>query len=231
MPKICKVDGCNRTDIHARGFCNKHYLQHKKKDKSRTLCKVDGCNAPMIARGLCSLHYSRVLRTGGTKPKIKTRTGITKRYKREHKSWSGAKSRCYNPNCATYQYYGGRGIKVCNEWLGPNGFATFLQDMGPKPGPEYSLDRIDPNGDYCPENCRWADKWTQSANRRAKSNTGMTGIHYLESTGCWLAYATVNGSMAQRKFKNKEDAIRYREQLMLRVLSNDDNFVRCGIQV
>lgn len=81
--------------------------------------------------------------------------------KRMYKLWTGIKNRCYKPCNPAFAYYGGRGIKVCDRWLK---FENFLQDMGCKK-PGLSVDRIDPDGDYSPENCRWADKRTQSLNR------------------------------------------------------------------
>lgn len=74
------------------------------------------------------------------------------------------KYRCNNPNYHEYRYYGGRGIVVCQRWQAD--FEAFLTDMGAKPGSQYSLDRIDVNGNYEPGNCRWATPLEQRHNRR-----------------------------------------------------------------
>ncbi len=88
----------------------------------------------------------------------------------EYRAWISMKSRCYNPNATSYKDYGGRGVRVCERWL--NSFEAFFEDMGKKPAPDYSLDRIDPYGNYTPENCRWADKVTQSRNTRKRADGG-----------------------------------------------------------
>ena len=77
--------------------------------------------------------------------------------------------RCYRPKHAAYSYYGGRGITICDEWLIRDGKATgfwnFVRDVGEKPDPELTLDRIDSDGPYAPGNVRWATKKEQSLNR------------------------------------------------------------------
>lgn len=87
---------------------------------------------------------------------------------RLYQIWKGMRARCYGKNHKTYYLYGGRGIKVCDEW---NSFSSFLKWAistgydAKAPYGECTLDRIDPKKDYCPENCRWADAKTQSRNR------------------------------------------------------------------
>ncbi len=81
-----------------------------------------------------------------------------------YKSWQAMVKRCSKDGGKSWKYYGGRGIKVCERWMS---FDNFYADMGDRPHEDFSIDRIDPDGDYEPGNCRWADKRTQSANRSA----------------------------------------------------------------
>jgi hypothetical protein len=84
-----------------------------------------------------------------------------------HNSWEAMRRRCRDKNLSGYPDYGGRGIKVCARWDKPRaGFRNFLDDMGERPSPEHSIDRVDNDGDYEPGNCRWATIAEQSLNRR-----------------------------------------------------------------
>jgi hypothetical protein len=84
----------------------------------------------------------------------------------EYSPWANMNTRCNNPLATGYENYGGRGITVCARWLGRGGFKNFLEDMGRRPTPSHSVERLDVNGNYEPGNCTWATPRQQSRNSR-----------------------------------------------------------------
>ena len=123
------------------------------------------------------------------------------RYSAEYSSWADMKKRCTNPNSENYKNYGGRGIKVCDRWL--HSFENFYADMGPKPGPEYSLDRYPNNetGNYGPTNCRWGTDEEQCKNRRSNRWIEFDGIKMVLSD--WARFFEVSHSTLFEHLESK----------------------------
>ena len=138
--------------------------------RPRWFCRCDCGSEKLVLEQ--SLTLALRSKTGGSRSCgcLRTERSIRHGHNRhcrpsaEYTAWIAAKKRCFNPRNPSYRNYGKRGIRMCPEWAGS--FEVFLRDVGPKPDPTYSLDRINPDGNYEPENCRWAPMSVQARNKR-----------------------------------------------------------------
>ncbi len=141
---------------HSKG-CGCSYLKN---------CSIPGCNNKYMAKGYCNIHYMRIWRYNDVLHTERERHGMVDTS--EYKTWQDMKERCYRINNDHYHRYGGRGIIVCDKWK--NSFMAFFADMGLKPFPKAQIDRIDNDGNYEPENCRWV---SQKENARSRKKLTM----------------------------------------------------------
>ena len=124
------------------------------------LCRCS-CGTEKIIRA-DNLKSAKTRSCGCIRKQELTKHGLSR--STEYNSWHGMKERCYRATHPHYKNYGARGITVCNRWL--DSIEAFIQDMGPKPSPIHSLDRIKVNGNYEPGNCRWSTPLEQAKNKR-----------------------------------------------------------------
>lgn len=135
-------------------------------------CSEENCDSIVLARGWCRKHYLRWYRNGDPtmlkdRKKTAARGNLLPQFKHGmwshplYPTWHTMMTRCYKSHQKDKTYWG-RGITVCERW---HDVRNFIADMGEKPSPKHSLDRINNDGNYEPSNCRWADSITQARNR------------------------------------------------------------------
>lgn len=163
-------------------FCGETFIAYKQNVKRGSTSSC-GCYGRSLAPPSQRTHGHARLSNGKPSP--------------TYQSWISMKARCNNPNTSSYNRYGARGIRVCDEWLGENGFENFLEDMGERPV-GMTLDRIDNDGDYTPGNCRWATPKEQSSN--LSNLIKITYNNHTRSVIEWSKITGVNPSTIRSRF-------------------------------
>lgn len=169
----------------------------KKTNKAR-VCSVEGCGKKHLAKGYCNMHYLRQKVHGrvDTPGYPNYDTGVSK--DPTYYVWLNMVGRCYRATWDSYKNYGARGITVCDRWhFGEDRkqpYFCFLEDMGNRPSPDYSIERIDNNKGYSAQNCCWATRTQQIHNqRKGKNNTsGYIGVVWDKSRSKWRVRVVSN---------------------------------------
>lgn len=162
------------------------------------LCRCD-CGKETVVNGH-NLRRGLIVSCGckrATVPPFKTH-GKSKT--RLHRIWRGMKQRCFNPNLTAYKNYGGRGITVCDEWLGEDGFQHFYDwAMANGYDEDLEIDRRDNDGDYEPSNCQWASRERQANNRR--TNATLTLNNETHTIAEWTKITGISKAAIEGRLK------------------------------
>jgi len=140
-----------------------------------------------------------------------------------HKSMMGR----MNPNNENFKRYGGRGITICEKWVGVDGFKNFLRDMGDRPQ-GYTIDRIDNDKGYEPDNCKWSTPSEQNRNQRLRNPNGIKYIYKTKKT--WRVGRHINGTYLSWSFKNKEEAEEFNSSINQTIINKKINQILSKIK-
>ena len=177
------------------------------KHKTMWKCLCDCGNTAFVLTS--NLNSNRVKSCGCLKNEklIERSTTHKQRHTNLYEVWKTMKQRCFNPNSQSYKNYGARGITVCEEWK--NNFISFYEwsmENGYKKG--LTIDRIDNNSNYCPENCRWADRVVQANNTRLNKHIVINGKD--DTLANWIRFFNTTPHSYYSKLKkgySEQDAL------------------------
>ncbi len=217
----CRVADCAAPARGQHGLCNKHRLRlqrHGRLDKPTPNyalpCVVDGCTQLRMAGELCAKHRSRMR-------KYKSVEAVAFHVEKHgmythplYRTWVNMRRRCEDPTNEYWERYGGRGIRVCDQWR--TSFSTFVSDVGERPD-GCTLDRIDGDGHYEPGNVRWASASMQQKNkgRRVDNTSGHPGVSWDRRRSRWWAYFGTGRGRMLGSFEELNDAIAARHRAVL----------------
>lgn len=185
----------------------------------KRVCTIKECGRPAYSgKWFCNAHLR-----DRTRPVEDIRCIHGKSSDPEYAVWGAMIQRCRNIKNRNYEYYGGRGIEVCDAW---GKFQNFYADMGPRPSKLYSLERDNVGGDYEPSNCRWATMREQMINRRMSRNntSGYRGVCAGKRNGPnkWIATVTYdNRRIHIGTFDDVEVAAWYRDQYAIGIYGEE----------
>jgi hypothetical protein len=195
MPEVVRIEPFYGENLTGKRFGRRvvtEYLGKNRKGKAIWMCL---CDCGTLSPSLGNILRSGQAQSCGCLQKDKASTNNKASSHPEYRCWVAMISRCYNENRKDYHHYGGRGITVCDRWKFD--FFAFQSDMGPRPGPGYSIERMDNHGNYEPGNCVWATQAKQTNNKR--NNRLVTAFGKTHTIAEWSRITGLKDRTIQRR--------------------------------